>query len=50
MKIIGVLAFCLWVFACIMTITTGESRVFLQALSQGTCAYLTFMILIHDND
>ncbi|CAH1615290.1 hypothetical protein UGKSECP1_00208 [Escherichia phage UGKSEcP1] len=44
-KIIGIISMICWIVACVLTICTDANSVFSQALSQGMCAYLTFVLL-----
>ena len=44
-KLSGVISFICWIVACVLTICIDASSVFSQALAQGMCAYLTFVLL-----
>lgn len=44
-KLLGVISFICWIVACVLTICIDVSSVFSQALAQGMCAYLTFVLL-----
>ncbi|MFP9216316.1 hypothetical protein, partial [Enterococcus faecalis] len=47
-KLLGVISFICWIVACVLTICIDASSVFSQALAQGMCAYLTFVLLSND--
>ena len=44
-KLLGVISFICWIVACVLTICIDASSVFSQALAQGMCACLTFVLL-----